>query len=84
VLELQVPDAVCIERLLARSAEEGRADDAADVIAKRLEIYHRDTEPLVGHYLPSGNVVGIHGDRSKDEVWAEVTEALERVAERAA
>ena len=84
VLELQVPDAVCIERLLARSAEDGRADDAPDVIARRLEIYHRDTEPLVGHYLPSGNVVGIHGDRPKDEVWAEITEALERVAERAA
>ncbi len=84
VLELQVPDALCLERLLGRASEEGRVDDTPDVVAKRLEIYHRETEPLVRHYLPGGNVVGIHGDRSKDEVWAEIVDALERVSERAA
>jgi adenylate kinase len=84
VLELQVPDAVCLERLLARSNEEGRVDDTPDVVAKRLEIYHHETEPLLTHYLPGGNVVGIHGDRSKDEVWAEIVDTLERVSERAA
>jgi adenylate kinase len=84
VLELQVPEAVCLERLLARASEEGRADDTPDVVAKRLEIYRRETAPLVSHYLPGGNVVGIHGNRSKDEVWAEIVDALEQVSERAA
>jgi adenylate kinase len=84
VLELQVPDTVCMERLLGRAAGEGRVDDTPDVVAMRLEIYHRETEPLVGHYLPGGNVVGIHGDRSREEVWAEIVDALERVSERAA
>jgi adenylate kinase len=74
---------VCIERMVGRAAEEGRADDAPDVIARRLEIYHSETEPLVGHYLVTGNVVGIHGERSVDEVWAEIVDALERVEARA-
>ena len=83
VLDLQVPDEVCMERLLGRAEEEGRTDDSPEVIAKRLEIFHRETEPLIGYYLPRGIVVGIHGDRSRDEVWAEIVEALERVAARA-
>ena len=84
VLDLQVPDEVCIERLMGRAEEEGRTDDSPEAIAKRLEIFHRETEPLIGYYLPRGIVVGVHGDRSRDEVWAEIVEALERVAERAA
>jgi adenylate kinase len=84
VLDLQVPDEVCIERLMGRAEEEGRTDDSPGTIAKRLEIFHRETEPLIGYYLPRGIVVGVHGDRARDEVWAEIVDALERVAERAA
>jgi adenylate kinase len=84
VLDLQVPDDVCMERLLGRAQAEGRTDDSPDVIAKRLDIFHRETEPLISYYLPRGIVVGVHGDRSRDEVWGEIVDALERVAERAA
>jgi adenylate kinase len=84
VLDLQVPDEVCIERLTGRAREQGRTDDSPEAIAKRLEIFHSETAPLIGYYLPRGMVVGVHGDRSRDEVWTEIVEALERVAERAA
>jgi adenylate kinase len=83
VLDLQVPDDICMERLLGRAEEEGRTDDSPEVIAKRLEIFHRETKPLIGYYLPRGIVVGIHGERSRDEVWTEIVEALERVNARA-
>ena len=79
VLELQVPDEVCIARLLKRARAEGRVDDTPEVIARRLEIYHRETEPLIEHYLATGKVVGIHGIGSIDEVWAEIQDALEHV-----
>jgi adenylate kinase len=82
VLELQIPDELCIERMLKRGREEGRPDDKPEVITKRLEIYHRDTEPVVGHYLATGKVVGIHADGEVNEVWSEVQQALERVAAR--
>jgi adenylate kinase len=80
VLDLQVPDEVAMERLVGRAEEEGRTDDSPAAIAKRLEIFHRETEPLIGYYLPRGIVVGVHGDRSRDEVWGEIVDALERVA----
>ena len=83
VLVLEVADHVCVERLLKRAAEEGRPDDTPEAIARRLEIYHAETAPLVEHYLPTGKVVGIHGEGTVDEVWAEIQQALDAVEARA-
>ena len=82
VFEFQLSDDAATERLLRRSELEGRADDEPEAIAKRLALYHEQTEPLVGHYRLRGNLVGIHADGSIDEVFAEVQEALEQVTAR--
>jgi adenylate kinase len=78
VFELQVPDVVAIERLRRRAEEEGRADDTPDAIEKRIGLYHRETEPLVSHYRLAGNLVGIHGDRPENQVFAEIQQALDQ------
>ena len=78
VFELQVPDDVAIERLHRRAEEEGRADDTPEAIEKRLELYHRETEPLIAHYRMLGNLVGIHGNRPEREVFAEIQKALDQ------
>jgi adenylate kinase len=78
VLEIQVPDEVALERLRRRAAIEGRPDDTPEAIRRRLELYHEETEPLVEYYRARGNVVGIHGDRSENEVFAEVQQAVEQ------
>jgi len=82
VFELQTSDDVSTQRLLKRAEEESRADDTPEVIAERLATYHRETEPLVEHYRTSGNVVGIHADRSINEVFSEIQDALEQAAVR--
>ncbi len=79
VFELQLSDEIAIERLLRRAQLEGRVDDTPDSIGTRLDLYHRETEPLIEHYRARGNLVGIHGDRSENEVFAEVQAALEQV-----
>jgi len=78
VFELQVPDGVAIERLERRAAQEGRVDDTPEAITRRIDLYHRETKPLVSHYRLAGNLVGIHGDRSENEVFAEVQQALDQ------
>jgi len=84
VFDLHVPDrAMLIERLHKRAAEEGRADDTPDVISRRLDLYRKETEPLVERYRATrGNVVGIHADRSINEVFAEIQRALDQAAVR--
>jgi adenylate kinase len=80
VFVLQLPDEVCIERLTKRAQLEGRVDDTPEAIAKRLEIYHRETEPLIEWYRIRSNVVMIHADRSVNEVFGEIQQALEQAA----
>ena len=81
VFEFQLKDREMLKRrLLQRAAEEDRSDDTPEAIERRLELYYQQTEPLVEYYRTRhGNVVGIHADRSVDEVYAEIQAALEQV-----
>jgi len=83
VLELLVAEEICVERMLGRAREEGRGDDMPDVIAARLEVYRRETVPVVEHYRATGRLVGIRAERTPDEVFAEIQDTLEQVEERA-
>ena len=84
VFEFQVPQREqLLERLLKRAQLEDRADDTPDAIGRRLELYDRETAPLVEYYRSTrGNVVGIHAGGSVDEVFDEVREALDQVVDR--
>jgi adenylate kinase len=85
VFEFQVPErGQLVERLLKRAQLENRADDTPDAIGRRLELYDRETAPLVEYYRTTrGNVVGIHADRTVDEVFHEIQDSLQSVEARA-
>lgn len=53
-----------------------RADDTADTIAQRLHLYHHHTTQVLSVYPPS-MVVRIDGDRSKDDVFKEISEQID-------
>jgi adenylate kinase len=80
VLFFDVPDSVGMERALKRAEIEGRADDTPEAIERRLAVYHSETEPIVEHYRATGKLVPLHGERTIEQVWAEIVEALEAVA----
>jgi adenylate kinase len=79
VLELHVPRTVAVERMLNRAVEEGRSDDTPETIERRLELYDRMTVPVIQHYTTTGNLVRVHGERSINEVWGEISDVLERL-----
>jgi adenylate kinase len=84
VLVLQLPEDAAIQRLLRRAELEGRTDDTPETIRKRLTLYRSETEPLIEWYRIRSNVVTIHGDRSENEVFTEIEEALQQLGENAA
>jgi adenylate kinase len=84
VLFFDVPDEVAVERLRGRAADEAREDDRPEVIARRLEIYHEQTEPVVERYRATGKLVPLHAARPIGEVAAEIADALELLGEGAA
>ncbi len=76
VLFFDLDDAVATERMLGRARDEGRPDDTPQVIARRLAIYHEQTEPVIAHYAGGGTLVTLAAERSVDEVFEQIRAAL--------
>ncbi|MEK7995602.1 MAG: adenylate kinase [Planctomycetota bacterium] len=53
-----------------------RSDDSLEVVANRLETYHRQTEPLVEYYENNGTVYDFDADRDPEDVRALIFETL--------
>lgn len=82
ILFFDLPDDVATERMLGRASGENRPDDTPEVIARRLAIYHAETEPIVEHYRVTGKLVPLHAARSVEEVWREIQDVLEQLGGR--
>jgi adenylate kinase len=77
VLFFDLDDDVATERLRRRARDENREDDTPEAIARRLEIYHDQTEPVAELYRAAGKLVPLHADRSVGDVAGEIREALD-------
>jgi adenylate kinase len=71
VVVLTAPDEVLVERMLAR----GRADDTIEAITTRLDIYRRETAPLVEHY--QDRVVSVDGVGDIADVQSRIRKGLD-------
>jgi adenylate kinase len=49
-----------------------REDDREETIRRRLEVYHSQTEPLIGYYERAGLLRRFDGSRTPDEVHAHI------------
>ena len=65
-----------VSRLLKRAAEQGRADDTADVIRHRLSVYEEQTAPLIDVYSSRGLVVTVDGLGAVATVTGRILDAL--------
>lgn len=75
VFYVKIPDEVAIERLTKR----GRHDDTKEILKKRLEIYHNQTEPLLSHFKSLGILEEVNGQNTIEEVAMEIKERLKNV-----
>lgn len=53
-----------------------REDDKPEAIQRRLELYHRDTQPLIDFYGQKGLLSEIDGSQSIDKVESDIKNAL--------
>lgn len=80
VVLLEVDDDTVTERMLARAAVSGRADDNEATIRNRLAVYKEKTEPLVAFYAAKGILHRIDGSPTIDEVSVAVFDLLDGIA----
>jgi len=76
---LRVADDELVRRLLARARG---ADDTETTVRHRLEVYHRETEPLVVRYRERQLLHEVDGDQPPDAVTASIVQALKGVDRR--
>jgi adenylate kinase len=78
VVSLQVGEDELRERLAARAEEQDRAEDEdEDAIARRLELFDRETEPLLDFYDGKGLLVSVDAEGDLDEVTGRIAAALD-------
>ncbi len=75
-IELTVNTDEVVERLLKRAQDQGRADDTAEVIRRRLEVYADQTAPLIAVYAERGLLVQVDGMGEVDEVTGRILAAV--------
>ena len=81
ILDFHLSEELAEQRLLKRALEQRREDDTPEVIHRRMETM-RVPDALVEYYRARGILVGIHAERSIDEVFAEVQSVLQAAAAR--
>lgn len=73
-ISLSVPEDELISRILSRG--EGRADDTEEKVKTRLEVYRKETKPVMDYYQEQDKVQEINGLGSIDEIFDRIKQAL--------
>jgi adenylate kinase len=79
VVHLEVGRDELLRRLLARARSDGRVDDNETVIRHRLDVYDKETAPMLEFYAARGLAVDIDGERSVEEVFSSIVDAVDAV-----
>ena len=76
VISIEVPVTELIQRLAGRLHIEGRQDDTDEAIRHRLDIYERETLPLIDYYRKTGLLRSISGVGTVDCIFKRILEHL--------
>ena len=72
ILLMDVTEEELVRRMQARAQVEGRTDDTPEAIATRLQVYQRDTAPLIAHYAQRGIVHRVPGTGTVETIAGEI------------
>ena len=78
ILLLDVDEDVLVQRMSARATQEGRSDDTPEAIKTRLDVYRRDTAPLIAHYSQRGIVHRVPGGGTVEQITEEIKRIIGR------
>merc|ERR1711887_149600 len=77
ILYFEVSDDTMTKRLLKRGETSGRADDNVETIKKRLDTFHKHSEPVIAAYATKCSK--IPAERGVDEIFSDVCSALDKL-----
>jgi adenylate kinase len=77
VVALDAERGILLERMKKRAEIEGRSDDTPEVIAKRLDVYEKETAPLLKAYEERGLLVTVNGVGDIEEIAQSIFDKLD-------
>ncbi|AKV55940.1 adenylate kinase [Bifidobacterium actinocoloniiforme DSM 22766] len=77
VVALDADRDVLMARMQKRAQIEGRADDTPEAIAKRLDVYAKETEPLLQTYADRGLLIKVNGVGEINDISASIIADLD-------
>ncbi len=75
VIYLEIPDREALWRLAYRN-ENVREDDTVNAVVKRIEIFHKFTEPVLDYYKKQNKLIEIDGTKKIKEVNQDILKSL--------
>ena len=81
VIEIEVDEVALFARIENRASERrrtgtARSDDSAEILRKRLEVYHRNSAPLLPYYRAKGLLRSVNGMVSIEGVATQIDNLL--------
>ncbi|MFZ4739863.1 MAG: adenylate kinase [Bacteroidales bacterium] len=77
VIQLDVDKDELYNRILNRSKDSQRTDDNLETIHKRLEVYYKQTHPLIEYYKKQGKLYSVSGMAPVKEVFEKITNIID-------
>lgn len=71
-----LPRDVAIERLMARAKKEWRVDDNVKSIETRLDIYEKETVPVIEYFKSKGKLIVVDANTNIESCFAELMKKL--------
>jgi len=76
IVMLTAPEQELLDRMVRRGLEQGRKDDTAETIRRRLEVYSAQTEPVKSYYDQSRGVKLVDGLGTIEEITGRIEKVL--------
>ena len=77
LVDLKVCENELVDRLVIRGKTSGRSDDNIDTIKKRLDVYHKLTEPVNDFYKSRNQYTLIDGMGTIEEIFGRISEVID-------
>jgi len=71
VIYLKVSDKEALWRLSLRTGD-GREDDTLAAIKRRIDLFHKFTEPVVDYYKEKGMLIEVDGEKPINDIFNEI------------
>lgn len=79
IIAIDVPRDLLIQRIYERAAVSGRSDDTEEVIRHRLELYDRQTQPVLDYYRLSGRLTTVDGSGEISQTNSRICQVIDQM-----